>query len=205
MSHLLRCDLAWNISFSSHVDDRLLHFGLWGFHAHLLPRVLYQVAIWQFDDSVYIFQERCRHSSELPTHFPLLNKIRIVWLSNFQTFSDQRVKTEPLMQRNAIMCQRMNVSVVFCINYNVLCACICHLSLTKWASDPHDLQRKMGRKGLSETGMHTILNATCLSLEWYAIWNHSQMLQGTCFLSNKWKWQLCVSVPIFCIRTVCSS
>lgn len=26
MSHLPRCDLAWNISSSSHFDDRLLHF-----------------------------------------------------------------------------------------------------------------------------------------------------------------------------------
>lgn len=113
MSHLLRCDLAWNISFSSHFDDRLLHFGLWGFHAHLLPRMLYQVAIWQLNDFISIFQTRCRHSLQwilLPTSFPFLHKTAIVLLSISQTFSnnfDQCIKPE--LMWNAWMCQCMNM------------------------------------------------------------------------------------------------
>lgn len=113
MSHLLRCDLAWNISFSSHFDDRLLHFGLWGFHAHLLPRMLYQVAIWQSNDFISILQTCRRHSSQrtlanifsLPPH-----KTGIVLLSISQTFNnnfDQSIKSE-LMMQNAWMFRCMS-------------------------------------------------------------------------------------------------
>lgn len=70
MSHSIHGDLAWNISLSFHFHDRLLHFGLWGFHAHLLTRTLYQVAIWQRDDSATIFQTA--FSEHLPASFSFI-------------------------------------------------------------------------------------------------------------------------------------
>lgn len=67
----------------------------------------------------------------------------------------------------------------------------------KWASDPDDLQSKTGTEGLSKAGMHIILNAVCLSLASYAIWNC--LGRGVChkthILSSKWNKKFC----LFCL------
>lgn len=109
MSHLLHCDLAWNISLSFHFHDRLLHFGLWGFHAHLLAHTLYQVAIWQRGHSAPHLSDSFRRT--LANIF-LLHKITLVWLSFSQTCGcnfDHRLKTEVAAQWKGGTCQHMNM------------------------------------------------------------------------------------------------
>lgn len=215
MSHLLRCDLAWNISFSSRFDDRLPHFGLWGFHAHLLPRMLHQVAIWQLNDFIPISQTCHRRSARRNTcqHlFPIRHKTAIVVLPISQITSDdnfdQCMKSELTMQQNAWMCQRSGYNAaVFCIYYIGFCASICHPFWIKWASDPDDLQSKMGTEGLSKAGMHIILNAVCLSLACYAIWNclGGERCKADIFQAASENENVLCSVLIFCTRVVCGT
>lgn len=89
-----------------HSQDRAPRFGLWGFHARLPARTLYQVAIWQRGESGPIFQWTL-------ANIFLLHKITLVWLSGSQSRAcnfDHCLKPEFMTRRNGCVCrQHMNM------------------------------------------------------------------------------------------------
>lgn len=97
------------------------------------------------------------------------------------------------------------VAGVFCI-YNSFCASICHLFQMKWASDPDDLQSEKGNRGIVKDW--DAYNFEC-NMPLTRLLCHLElfggMLQGTYFLSGKWKWKFILFVLILCTCTMCIS